>query len=163
MNICTPLCRSLERAPLPRGGTYIVLLWVPAAQQLTIGRLGRQRFQRGYYTYTGSAKTNLPARLHRHLHGATTRHWHLDYLRPHARVMAWYAFAGGSQPECLLSQQLVPWGTVVMPQFGASDCACITHLLYYPRRAQAMAALQQCAESCDAHHYVNHRGGHRHP
>ena len=95
-------------------------------------------FPRGYYTYTGSAKRGLKARLHRHLHGASTRHWHLDYLRPHVRVLAWAAYVGDSQPECQLNQQLARLGQVVVPKFGASDCSCASHLLYYPgtRRPQ---------------------------
>jgi sugar fermentation stimulation protein A len=138
MRACTPLCRTVQTASLPPGGTYTLLLWLPAVCQLVIGRLGCQVFPRGYYTYTGSAKRGLVARLHRHLHGATTRHWHLDYLRPHVRVLAWVAYAGASQPECRLNQQLAPLGQVVMPKFGASDCACASHLLYYagPRRPQ---------------------------
>lgn len=159
MNTCTPICRSLETTALPRGGTYIVLLWLRAARSLTIGRLGQQRFPRGYYTYTGSAKSSLRSRLHRHLHGATTRHWHLDYLRPETHVVAWWAFAGDTQPECTLHQQLLPWGEIVMPKFGASDCSCTTHLLYYPRRSQATAALRHVASACCAHYNVNHGGG----
>ena len=138
MNACTKLCRTVKEASLPPGGTYTVLLWLPVSCQLVIGRLGCRVFPRGYYTYTGSAKRGLVARLHRHLHGATTRHWHLDYLRPHVRVLAWAAYPGASQPECQLNQQLARLGQVVVPKFGASDCSCASHLLYYPgtRRPQ---------------------------
>ncbi len=146
MNTCTNLCQTLEAASLPRGGTYIVVLWLPAACRLRIGRLGTGDLPRGYYTYTGSAKRGLTARLHRHLHGAATRHWHLDYLRLHARVLAWHAYADDSRPECQLAQHLASWGHVVMPRFGASDCSCPTHLLYYPRRAQVAQALQDAAK-----------------
>jgi sugar fermentation stimulation protein A len=161
MNTCTPICRSLETTALPRGGTYLVLLWLHAARSLVIGRLGQQRFPRGYYIYTGSAKSSLRARLHRHLHGASTRHWHLDYLRPALRVVGWCAFAGETQPECTLLQQLLPWGEVVMPKFGASDCSCTTHLLYYPRRSRVTAALQHVVGRCCASYNVNHYGGRR--
>lgn len=113
-----------------------MLLWLPATCRLCIGRLGLITFPRGYYTYTGSAKRGLAARLHRHLHGAVTRHWHIDYFRPSTRVLAWQAYAWGSQPECQLNQWLASRGCVVAPKFGASDCSCPSHLLFFagPRR-----------------------------
>jgi sugar fermentation stimulation protein A len=132
MSACTKLCQTVNTAALPVGGTYTVLLWLPTTCELTIGRLGCYVFPPGYYTYTGSAKRGLAARLHRHLHGASSRHWHLDYFRPQARVLAWQAYAWGSQPECQRNQQLARSGRVVAPKFGASDCACASHLLYYP-------------------------------
>ncbi len=159
MNTCTLLCRRLKAATLPLGGTYIVLLWLSASHHLTIGRLGQGTFRRGYYTYTGSATRGLRARLHRHLHGAVSRHWHLDYLRPHARVLAWYTFAAGTQPECQLHQQLVPWGRVAMTKFGASDCSCATHLLYYPRRVLVAEALGHVTGAGRHGHDTNHGGG----
>jgi len=145
MNPCTNLCRTLNTIPSAQGGTYLVVLWLRTACQATVGRLGTIRFPRGYYTYAGSAKGGLTARLHRHVHGAPTRHWHLDYLRPQARVLAWYAFAGNHYPECALAQTLLPWGHVVCRHFGASDCSCPSHLVYYPHRADVMQAFQQLA------------------
>ena len=131
MNVCTKLCQTVKTVPLPVGGTYTVLLWLPTAAQITIGRLAQYTFPRGYYTYTGSAQRGLAARLHRHLHGAVTRHWHLDYLRPYVRVLAWQAFPGITQPECQLARRLLASGCIVAPKFGASDCSCASHLVYY--------------------------------
>jgi Uri superfamily endonuclease len=138
MKACTKICRTVKTQSLPASGTYTVLLWLPATCHLTIGRLGCYTFPRGYYTYTGSAKRSLAARLHRHLHGATTRHWHIDYLRPQGRILAWRAYAWGQQPECQLNQQLARHGEVVVPKFGASDCACHSHLLFYPGRRRPL-------------------------
>jgi sugar fermentation stimulation protein A len=116
---------------MPGGGTYTLLLWLPTIQRICIGRLGCFDFPRGYYTYTGSAKRGLAARLHRHIHGALTRHWHIDYLRPHVRVLDWHTYPEGLQPECQLNQLLMATGQVVVPRFGASDCHCSSHLLYF--------------------------------
>ena len=102
---CTSLCHRLAAQPLPPGGTYTLLLWAPTHLCLRIGALGLQSFPRGYYTYTGSAKRHLAARLHRHVHGTSTRHWHIDYLRPYVRVLAWHVYAGETQPECLLNHR----------------------------------------------------------
>lgn len=151
MNPCTALCRTLNRAlPASRGGTYIVVLWLSATRETTVGRLGHIRFPRGYYSYVGSAKGGLAARLHRHIHGATTCHWHLDYLRPHARVLAWCAFADNGYPECALARGLLPLGQVICHRFGASDCSCPTHLLYYPHRAHVVQALQSLIQTASS-------------
>ncbi len=150
MKPCTTLCRTLKTLPSRQGGTYIVILWLPARRHLMIGRFGQVELPRGYYSYVGSAKRGLTARLHRHLHGATTRHWHLDYLRPHARVLAWRAYADASQPECQLAQALIPLGQTLIPRFGASDCSCPAHLLYYPRRALVAQALRQVTHNMAA-------------
>lgn len=128
---CSALCNTLMSFSLPRGGTYTLLLWMPDSLRLQIGRLGCFDFPKGYYTYTGSAKRNLVSRLHRHIHGALTQHWHIDYLRPYVRVLDWQAYAEGVQPECQLNQLLLPAGEAVIPRFGSSDCRCPSHLLYY--------------------------------
>ncbi len=149
MNPCTDLCRTLNAIPAAQGGTYVVVLWLRTLCEATIGRLGGGlapiRFPRGYYTYTGSAKGGLKARLHRHVHGASTRRWHLDYLRPQTQVLAWCTFADDHYPECGLAQTLLAWGNVVCQRFGASDCSCAAHLVYYPHRADITRALQHLA------------------
>jgi Uri superfamily endonuclease len=131
---CNDLCRGLLASELPAGGTYTVWLWLPAPRRIVVGRLGAHHFPRGYYTYTGSARRGMRARLHRHVHGAVTRHWHIDYLRPHVCVLGWQVYADDSQPECRLNTRLARQGRVVVPKFGASDCRCASHLLYYPER-----------------------------
>ena len=128
---CSPLCNTLMSSSLPRGGTYTLLLWLPDMQRLQIGRLGCFDFPSGYYTYTGSAKRGLAHRLHRHIHGASKLHWHIDYLRPHIRVLDWHTYAEGVQPECQLNQLLMATGEVVVPRFGSSDCRCSSHLLHF--------------------------------
>ncbi|WP_179136759.1 GIY-YIG nuclease family protein [Candidatus Entotheonella palauensis] len=145
MNPCTNLCRTLNTIPSAQGGTYVVVLWLGAACEAQIGRLGIVRFPRGYYIYAGSVKGGLAMRLHRHVHGASTRHWHIDYLRPQTRILAWSAFAGPHYPECALAQTLLLRGDVVCPRFGASDCSCPAHLVYYPHRVDVVQALQQLA------------------
>ena len=128
---CSSLCHALLASAIPTGGTYTILLWQAVEQRLPIGRLGCYDFPRGYYAYTGSAKRNLTSRLHRHIHGASTRHWHIDYLRPYVTVLDWQAYAEGLQPECQLNQFLMAAGHIVAPRFGASDCHCASHLLHF--------------------------------
>lgn len=40
---------------LSASGIYVLMLFASKEVTLTIGKLGKQRFPRGYYTYTGSA------------------------------------------------------------------------------------------------------------
>lgn len=130
---CSSLCNALLASNVPPGGTYTLLLWLAGSQCLRIGRLGCFVFPRGYYTYTGSAKRGLASRLHRHIHGAPTQHWHIDYLRPYVRVLDWQTYATGVQPECQLNQSLLAAGQVIVPRFGSSDCRCSSHLLHFKR------------------------------
>jgi len=52
-------------------GVYTLLLFVAKESTVEIGKLGKQKFPRGYYSYTGSAlgkgATSLKHRLARHL------------------------------------------------------------------------------------------------
>ena len=86
----------------PEPGSYLLLLETRRAQHITIGKLGRFHFPKGYYCYTGSAMGpgGLAARLGRHKRLSNkTKRWHIDYLRSHSRyVGAW--FEPGINREC---------------------------------------------------------------
>lgn len=118
-----------------RPGTYALILRLTRPTTITVGRLGWFRFPPGWYAYAGSARGpgGLAARLSRHLRVSKPLHWHVDYLRAHARpVAAWYT-AGDERRECA-------WATALLgmdgasnpaPRFGASDCRCPTHLVHF--------------------------------
>ncbi len=114
-------------------GVYLLLLDLPARIETQIGRLRPIDFASGLYGYAGSAlgPGGLAARLKRHASGAGRRHWHIDYLLPHARLLgalaredpqrlecAWAAWAGGQAQACIRG-------------FGSSDCACPGHLFFF--------------------------------
>ncbi|MHB1005953.1 MAG: GIY-YIG nuclease family protein [Chloroflexota bacterium] len=120
---------------LPRAaGTYALVLRLDNETQIEVGRLGRQRFPPGYYVYAGSALGGLAARLARHLRLDKPRHWHVDYLRPHTRVLAAYALVGAERFECALARALaaLPDAREPIAGFGASDCRCPSHLVWLP-------------------------------
>jgi len=55
---------------LSMSGVYMLILFVSKETTVTIGRLGKQKFPRGYYSYAGSALgkgTGLKHRISRHL------------------------------------------------------------------------------------------------
>ena len=71
----------------------------------------------------------LAARLNRHLTGRGKKRWHIDYLRELAQPTAVW-LAPGAHLECTWAQMLcnLPYVSVPIPGFGASDCRCPTHL-----------------------------------
>ena len=113
----------------------MLILRLPRLATIGVGRLGRFQFPAGWYAYTGSAHGpgGLAARLARHLRSSKPLRWHVDYLRTYARPVAiWYA-AGTRKRECAWAQALsgLPGASIPVPRFGASDCHCPTHLIYF--------------------------------
>jgi Uri superfamily endonuclease len=126
-----------------QAGTYVLILDLPRPTTINIGRLGRFAFPAGRYAYAGSARGpgGLAARVSRHLRSSKPRHWHIDYLRAEAAPVAiWYA-VGSQRRECAWATALadLPRATIPVPHFGASDCHCVAHLVYFGAvRAGAM-------------------------
>jgi sugar fermentation stimulation protein A len=114
-------------------GNYLILLELPQGRDIETGALGTLRYEAGWYLYTGSARKNLGRRMARHLrHFRKKRHWHIDYLGPHAgRIKAYPIYAYRSL-ECELAAALEALGGRGIPGFGSSDCRCKSHLFYFP-------------------------------
>ena len=123
-------------------GIYTLLLLVSEEVSLTIGKLGKQRFPRGYYTYTGSAlgkgATSLKHRIAQHLKKEKPRFWHIDYLLAdeNVSVEAVLAAETNKKMECTINSRIkgIEGAEVPVKGFGASDCRknCGSHLLYFP-------------------------------
>ena len=115
-------------------GTYALVIALEATHTLRAGKLDAFNFAPGYYVYVGSAMSGLSGRLKRHLRSEKQLHWHIDYLLQHATIVQlWYSFCQ-HKLECT-------WNTIIMnlpgaaypiPEFGASDCRCISHLTCFP-------------------------------
>jgi Uri superfamily endonuclease len=67
---------SIVRSP----GAYILLVQLPRARGLVVGRLGTYAFPSGWYAYAGSALGGVEQRVARHLRESTVRHWHMLHL-----------------------------------------------------------------------------------
>ncbi len=143
-------------------GSYALLMSLPRATSIDVGRLGWVDFPAGKYVYLGSARGpgGLHARLGRHLRGYRRPHWHIDALRVHARVdLAWWVAEqscaaeencvaeAGPEPilraECRWSQALaaLPGAFIPAPGFGATDCraGCPAHLVAFRPRIRSLA------------------------
>lgn len=119
-------------------GVYVLLFSLPTSRAVSIGRLGHYDFPAGSYLYVGSAQGpgGLAARLARHARLEKKQHWHIDYLRPVAKLEQVWALVTDERAECRWSTaaQALPSVTIPAPHFGASDCRCRTHLFHYPTR-----------------------------
>lgn len=149
----------LESKPPKLGGTYALVIFLPRKQTIRIGKLGAFKFPRGYYLYIGSAMSGMSARIARHLvnnrlasrkkneqdnaainHWRERKkkmHWHIDYFLEHAQVKEVWTHRGAERFECLWAQAALglPKAKVIAPRFGASDCNCAAHFVYFARRS----------------------------
>jgi Uri superfamily endonuclease len=112
---------------MPDLASYQLIIDVPQSMRLTIGKLGTFDFPAGRYTYTGSARRGMEARLRRHLDQDKRLHWHIDYLLAGSGVRI-AAVRRSRAGECMLNQRTR--GTRIVLGFGASDClsGCGSHL-----------------------------------
>ncbi|HSO26870.1 MAG TPA: GIY-YIG nuclease family protein [Anaerolineales bacterium] len=129
---------------LPTGsGSYLLYLVLDRPIRLAAGRLPTAFFPAGVYYYAGSAfgPGGLRARVQRHITGSGPRRWHIDYLRPAARLLAVGFLTQADNPsnaarlECQWSQALAAFAGAIIPvhKFGASDCThhCPAHLIAF--------------------------------
>jgi sugar fermentation stimulation protein A len=110
-------------------GSYLITLQLAGPVTVTVGALGTIDFEAGWYVYAGSAQRALAARIARHLRKIRkARHWHLDYLVPHASGLEAWPVASERNLECELAKALRTIGGREVPGFGSSDCGCSSHL-----------------------------------
>jgi len=116
------------------GGLYQLVVEISSLSHTSIGKLGAFPFRPGWYTYTGSAKNGVSARLCRHLRRTSKLHWHIDYLLHSGNAVAWRFVPFGSKTECSLADETaeLPGAERFPPRFGASDCRCKGHLVWTP-------------------------------
>lgn len=116
-------------------GTYALTLLARRPFGVSVGRLGRLKGPAGYYVYVGSAfgPGGLKARLSHHLKPALKPRWHIDYLKTKAPITEiWYS-VDADKREHLWADTFVEKmsGINPFPGFGSSDCACLSHLIYF--------------------------------
>jgi Uri superfamily endonuclease len=123
--------------PTPQG-TYLLLAHLECAVEIPIGKLGTFSFDTGWYTYAGSAlgPGGLPARLARHARADKRLHWHIDFLLQHAALDTIWQAAHPQKLECAWAMAMLDLLGAQTPvrRFGASDCRCSSHLIYFARR-----------------------------
>jgi Uri superfamily endonuclease len=146
-----------ERLP-SRPGTYALLLASQTEQNLQVGRLGSIRLLRGFYVYVGSAfgPGGLNSRVTRHLSAHKKHRWHIDYVRTATKPVAvWYTLDLNRQ-ECRWANVIscMAAATVSVTGFGASDCACRSHLFYFEERPSLPVFRREVHRAVDGHQPV---------
>ena len=98
-----------------------------------VGKKGTFRFPRGYYIYTGSARSGLERRVERHLNKNKKHFWHIDYLLDRALIQRVFLFTNCKFGECALNLKTLrkPGTKIIVPKFGSSDCGCPAHLIFF--------------------------------
>lgn len=122
--------KVLEENVSDRGG-YLLILELEKEICLSAGRLEKKDFPAGYYCYVGSAMKNLSARMSRHLRKRKNFHWHIDYLRDRALILACLPVRSAGPLECDMAQALKEIADGSVPGFGSSDCSCPSHLFRF--------------------------------
>lgn len=127
------------------GGTYTLCIGLSEAVAISVGALGEQTFEQGWYAYVGSALGSGGfSRIDRHRELAAgqreTRHWHIDYLlgRPESRLEG-VVRTSGVDGECTVAAAL---DSPAVSGFGCSDCDCGTHLFFAPTKEQLLGAVE---------------------
>jgi len=122
----------------PKGGTYALILICRSKKRVQIGKLGPLEMRRGFYVYVGSAlgPGGLRARVAHHQKGSQRPHWHIDYLRPHARLDRVWSSHGRARREHRWARLIrtLKGASVPIAGFGSSDCRCATHLFFFTTR-----------------------------
>lgn len=133
-------------------GSYTLLIRNTDDRRLSIGALGERSFPAGIYLYNGSAQGSGGfTRISRHQDistgDRTTQHWHIDYLLAAGTTSIETVVVAAGDHECAISQAL---SLDAVPGFGASDCACNSHLLYGTDAGVRDAVVTWYRENADA-------------
>lgn len=116
----------------PDGGVYLLKIKLLKEKKIKVGALGEKIFAPGYYFYAGTAQGNLKARIERHYSSDKKFHWHIDYFLAEAELENDFYFKLPRAGECFLAQTLINnGGETPAAGFGASDCSCGSHLIYF--------------------------------
>jgi len=126
-----------RKASTAAPGTYALLFEARRARRVRVGRQGTLQLRPGWYAYAGSAfgPGGVRARVGRHL-APSRRHWHVDYLRPGARLVEVWCSYDARRREHLWAETLAALSRAPAPLagFGASDCRCDAHLSFHETR-----------------------------
>jgi Uri superfamily endonuclease len=129
---------EIDKVIPPEPGSYVLILHLAEPTTITIGKLGTFDFPAGWYAYTGSAlgPGGLAARLAYHHRRDKSFQWHIDYLLAQAELVEMWWAIDNKRRECVWASALrsIPGARVPVPNFGASDCRCLTHLIHFAQQ-----------------------------
>ncbi len=107
-------------------GNYLLFLELYEDVEIEVGRLGKIRFEKGIYIYVGSAMGGFFKRIPRYFK-KRKKHWHIDYLLDHAKVLLVILIPSNENLEEKLAKLLSDVATPI-PGFGCTDKRSVSHL-----------------------------------
>jgi len=112
--------------------TYTLLIKLSSEETVEVGSLGYIKFNKGFYSYTGSAfGPGGIKRIFNHIkisEGQKTRkRWHIDYLSSNSSSEIKEIFLTSEKEECRIAERI---DAEPIQSFGCSDCKCGSHLRY---------------------------------
>lgn len=116
-------------------GIYSLVIKLDREQTIKVGGLGKRKFEKGFYIYTGSALNGLKARIARHKRKTKKLFWHIDYMLAsrYAKIFKVFTIETNKRMECEFNRiiQSYPNAKALVKGFGCSDCNCKSHLVYF--------------------------------
>lgn len=110
-------------------GSYLLLIELKKDTQISIGKLGKKHFNKGYYVYVGSALNNIEKRILRHIGKNKKIFWHIDYFLSYGKIVKAFYKENNIKEECKIAENLDKSLSPIIG-FGCSDCKCKSHLFY---------------------------------
>ena len=120
-------------------GVYCLFIEVSKPIKISVGKLGRIKFEKGNYVYVGSAQNSLEKRIERHFRKNKKKFWHIDYLLDNRNVKikeVSYKLTESKEEECKIARLISQYGKSIK-NFGSSDCKCKSHL-YQIQKSQTL-------------------------
>lgn len=117
--------------------TYILILFVPENEELTIEPLGEVDVLAGFYAYVGSVPdAELAGRLKQHLSPITRPNTPIDYIQSISLVEEIWLSSSTEDYVHDWADLLVdvPGSIALIEEFEVDDCECDTHLYYFDIR-----------------------------
>ena len=136
-------------------GTYALMFKCATPFQAVAGKLGPVFLSTGYWIYVGSAfgPGGLRSRLTHHLKPSRRPHWHLDYIKSAMRPVEIWATTDAVKREhdWAMGFSALKGASRPIAGFGATDCACLSHLIHLPRRPGFSSFTKQIRVVIPAH------------
>ena len=139
---------------IPEGrGCYFLLLKLVKKEKIVVGKTGLRSFFEGFYIYVGSSMNGFKSRVKRHIKNKKKFHWHIDYLLAKALIENIVCIESDKRIECKLAGDLSKLFKSI-PNFGASDCKCSSHLFFTKNRTIFDRNIRKLLTKHKNHHYI---------
>ena len=126
-------------------GTYCLVFGISNSLKIATKKGKSFQLKRGIYAYAGSAfgGGGLRKRVSRHLRKNKKKHWHIDFITsaPLFYLLEVWSIEG-VRAECELAGVIAETAEPI-PEFGASDCRCQSHLFRLKELPATRRAVQE--------------------